>query len=90
MNGRERIKMANSIEVFYTGGGITLAEVDLDANRYAVVSSDAPEFLGIYTLDNDGEKTYLPEDMVASPHEKEIAPDLKDLYNKMLEKLKTA
>lgn len=82
--------MADKIEVFYTGGGITLAEVDLDANHYAVVSSDAPEFLGVYTLDDDGEKTYLPENMVASPHEKEIPPDLKAIYTKMVEKLKTA
>lgn len=82
--------MANNIEVFYTGGGITLAEVDIDVNRYAVVSSEAPEYLTIYTLDDDGEKTYRPEDMVASTPVKEIAPDFKNLYMKMLEKLKTA
>ena len=81
--------MANSIEVFYTGGGITLAEVDLDNDHYAVVSSEAPDYLTIYTLD-DGEKTYLPEDMVASTPEKGIAPDFKALYMKMLDKLKTA
>lgn len=82
--------MADKIEVFYTGGGITLAEVDLDSTHYAVVSSDAPDFMGIYKLDADGEKTYLPEDMLASPSKEEIAPEHKALYTEMLEKLKTA
>lgn len=81
--------MTKHIEVFYTGGGITLAEVDLDANRYAVVSSEAPEYLTIYTH-ADGEKTYLPEDMVSSTPEKEVAPAYKALYTEMLHKLKTA
>ena len=81
--------MAESIEVFYTGGGITLAEADIDKTRYAVVSSEAPEFLTIYTY-ADGEKTYLPDDMIVSTPEVEIAPELKTLYTKMLDKLKTA
>lgn len=81
--------MANKIEVFYTGGGITLAEVDLENDRYAVVSSEAPEFLSIYTLD-DGEKTYLPEDMVVSTPKNEVAPHLKALHAQMIDKLKTA
>lgn len=81
--------MAKKIEVFYTGGGITLAEADIDKNRYAVVSSEAPDFLTIYTY-SDGEKSYLPDDMIISTPEKEISPEYKTLYTKMLDKLKTA
>lgn len=80
--------MAN-IEVFYTGGGITLAEVDIDQTHYAVVSSDAPQFLAIYKH-SDGEIPYLPEDMIASIPEEEITPEYKALYTEMREKLKTA
>ena len=81
--------MADKIEVFYTGGGITLAEVDLEHDRYAVVSSEAPEFLTIYAS-TDGEKSYLPDDMVSCTPEEEISPALTVLYSKMKEKLKTA
>lgn len=80
--------MAN-IEVFYTGGGITLAEVDIDQTHYAVVSSEAPQFLTIYKH-AEGEKTYLPDDMLVSTPEEEIAPEYKALYTEMREKLKTA
>ena len=81
--------MAEKIEVFYTGGGITLAEADVDATRYAVVSSEAPDFLSVYTY-TDGEKTYLPDDMILSTPQEELAPEYKALYMKMLDKLKTA
>lgn len=81
--------MTDKIEVFYTGGGITLAEVDLDATRYAVVSSEAPDFLTIYTQ-TDGEKSYLPEDMVSSTSGEDIAQEYRALHTNMLAKLKTA
>ena len=81
--------MAEKIEVFYTGGGITLAEVDLDSKHYAVVSSEAPEFFTVYKH-TDGEKTYLPDDMLVSSPKEEIAPEHSALYMKMLDKLKTA
>ena len=77
--------MAEKIEVFYTGGGITLAEVDLDFDRYAVVSTEAPDFLTIYDC-SDGEKTYLPDDMVASTPKGELSPVLKILHEKMVDK----
>lgn len=80
--------MANKIEVFYTGGGITLAEVDIDATLYAVVSSEAPDFLTIYHH-AEGEK-YLPDDMLVSSSKEEITPQYQAIYTKMLEKLKTA
>ena len=80
--------MAN-IEVFYTGGGITLAEANIDSTHYAVVSSDAPEFFAVYKY-ADGETTYLPEDMLVSSHVNEIAPEYSALYKKMLDKLKSA
>lgn len=81
--------MNEKIETFYTGGGITLAEVDVDKNHYAVVSSEAPDFLSVYAY-SDGEKTYLPEDMVSSASKEELPPELKKLHGQMLARLKTA
>lgn len=81
--------MTNKIEVFYTGGGITLAEAAVDADHYAVVSTEAPDFLTVYKYDN-GESTYLPDDVVVSSSKEEIAPELQALYTEMLDKLKTA
>ena len=81
--------MTDKIEVFYTGGGITIAEADVSVNRYAVVSSEAPEFLSVYAY-ADEEKTYLPDDMVYSVKHDAIDPELQPLYALMVEKLKTA
>ncbi len=75
------------IETFYTGGGITLAETDLNETLYAVVSSDAPEYLTIYNRTDDNEKTYLPDDMISSTPKEKLTPNFKPLYNKMIEKL---
>ena len=79
--------MANKIEVFYTGGGITLAEVYIDKTLYAVVSSDAPDFLAIYTHAED--EKYLPEDMLVCSSKEEIPHEYQALYTEMLDKLKT-
>lgn len=81
--------MNEKIEVFYTGGGITLAEARINTHHYAVVSSEAPEFFTVYAY-SDKEETYLPEDMIFSSHKEEITPEFQPLYVKMLEKLKTA
>lgn len=80
--------MANKIEVFYTGGGITLAEVYIDETLYAVVSSDAPDFLAIYTHAED--EKYLPEDMLVCSPIEEIPHEYQPLYTEMLQKLKIA
>jgi hypothetical protein len=81
--------MTNKIEFFYTGGGITLAEAVVDADHYAVVSTDAPDFLAVYRYD-DGESTYLPDDMVVSAAKADIPLELQNLYKEMLDRLKTA
>lgn len=80
--------MANKIEVFYTGGGITLAEAYIDKTLYAVVSSDAPDFLAIYTHAED--EKYLPEDMLVCSSIEEIPTEYQALYTEMRDKLKTA
>lgn len=84
------IKMTAKIEVFYTGGGITIAEADIDDKRYAVVTTEAPEFFSVYNYDADEEKTHLPDDMLYSVKLEEIPPELRPLYAHMVEKLKTA
>lgn len=76
------------IEVFYTGGGITLAEADLGA-QYAVVGTDYPNCIAIYNRVED-EEPYMPEDMVASYTEEEMDEETRALYLEMLGALKNA
>lgn len=81
--------MKHKIELFYTGGGITLAEAELNGDRYAVVSTEAPGFFTVYKRGND-ETPYLPEDMVFSLTEDELPEDMKWLYVEMLDELQKA
>ena len=82
--------MTTKIEVFYTGGGIALAETAIDKTHYAVINTEAPEFLTVYKYDDDGETTYLPEDMTFGGSGSKIPPELQPLYEKMLDALKSA
>ena len=75
------------IETFSMGGGIWLAETYIDEITYAVVSSDAPEYLVIYESYPEDER-YLPEDMVASKHKDELFGYRAGLYRKLLAELK--
>lgn len=77
------------IETFYTGGGITLAEAELQGGRYAVVSTECPECIAVYNRVED-EEPYMPEDMVGAYTEETMDEELKKLYHEMLDKLKTA
>lgn len=81
--------MVHNIEVFYTGGGITLAEAPIDRERYAVVSTEAPEFLAVYRRAED-EDAYLEEDMLLSAKKEDLPLDLYELHTEMVEKLKGA
>lgn len=80
--------MSKNIEVFATGGGITLVEANLNEGRYAVVSSEAPDFLTVYASE-DGEQTYLPDDMLECIAVADLTEELKDLYTEMRHKLMT-
>ena len=71
------------IEVFYTGGGITLAEAVIDRERYAVVSSEAPECLTVYKR-VEGSEPYMPEDMVLSAERDELPQELRELHGEMV------
>lgn len=75
------------IEVFYTGGGIWLAETYIDEITYAVVNSEHPEFLSIYESYEDDEK-YLPDDMIVSKHRDELFGYRAGLYRKLVDELK--
>ena len=80
--------MTHKIDVFYTGGGIALAEVILDEDLYAVVGNDAPEHFTIYKRVEEDEEQYMPEDMVASKHHTELTEEHKELFNRMIVSLK--
>lgn len=71
------------IEAFYTGGGIWIAEADLDNEHYAAVSSEYPDCFSIYKkVDNEDEK-YLPEDMVLSERYDMLDPTHRAVYDSM-------
>ena len=75
-------------EVFYTGGGIWLAEMNLQNGTYAVVDSDYPECLSIYNYTDD-EEQYLPEDMIFSKGVDQLDSEQMKIYNKLIAALKT-
>lgn len=74
-------------EVFYTGGGIWLAEMDLQNGTYAVVDSDYPECLSIYNLTDD--EPYMPEDMIFSKGVDQLDSEQMKIYNQLIAALKT-
>lgn len=78
--------MTSKVEIFYTGGGITIAETDINQKQYAVVTTEAPEYLSVYRMEN-GEKNHLPDDMIESTPGENLPPNLKAIYTAMLEKL---
>ena len=74
-------------EVFYTGGGIWLAEMNLQNGTYAVVDSDYPECLSIYNYTD--EESYLPEDMIFSRGVDQLDSEQIKIYNQLIAALKT-
>lgn len=75
------------IETFSMGEGIWLAETYIDEITYAVVSSEAPEYLVIYESYPDDER-YLPDDMIVSKRGDELFGYRAGLYRKLLNELK--
>lgn len=73
------------IEAVYTGGGIILAEAELNPEQYAVVSNEAPDYLTIY---KKADEPYMPEDMVLSAKHDELDPELQELHALMVEEIK--
>lgn len=71
-----------TIEVFNAGGGIWLAETDLNNGTYAVISTDAPEYLSVYNYVDD-EPQYLPDDMIFSKGIHELNDNEKTIYNEL-------
>lgn len=73
------------VDVFYTGGGIWLAEADVSADSFAVVSSDYPLELVLYK--NVEEERYYPEDMISATHKDKLSSELRAIYDKLFEEL---
>ncbi len=78
--------MNKGIEVFNAGGGIIIAAVDINTTQYAVVSTEAPEYLSVYDRVED-EEPYLPEDMVFSMMADALKDDMKALHAEMVKKI---
>ena len=79
---------ACKVEVFYTGGGIWLAELDLQNGTYAVIDSDYTSALCIYQYPEEGEEQYMPEDAVFCEDVKNLDLEQMKIYNKLCEALK--
>lgn len=76
--------MKGEIEVFYTGGGIWIAEANLGDNKYAVINSEDPEYMGVYLYEKAEDGKYYPEDMISDHHKDELDEELKKVYEKLL------
>ena len=74
----------SKLDVFYTGGGIWIAEMNLEDNKYGVVNSEAPEYFGIYEYEQAEDGNYYPEDMILDNHKDELDDELKKVYEKLL------
>ena len=74
----------SKLDVFYTGGGIWIAEMNLEDNKYGVVNSEAPEYFGIYEYEQAEDGNYYPEDMILDKHKDELDDELKKVYEKLL------
>lgn len=72
------------VDVFYTGGGIWIAEADLGENKYAVVNSEDPEYMGVYLYEQAEDGKYYPEDMLSDHHKDELEGEFKEVYEKLL------
>ena len=73
-----------TIQVFSTGGGVWLAEAEIDEERYAVVSNECPECLSVY---RKADEPYMPEDMQFSKNEDELDAVYKVLHRNMKQEL---
>lgn len=74
------------VEVFCTGGGIWLSEVDLNENEYAVVSNEYPNELVIYTKEDEEDK-YHPEDMILVENKDDLPNELRKIYDTLYTEL---
>lgn len=73
--------MRMNIEVFYTGGGIWLAEAIInDKGDYAVVNNECPEVLSIY---HKAEDKYMEEDMYLSKPWDELNVENADIHARL-------
>lgn len=74
----------SKVDVFYTGGGIWIAEMNLGDNKYAVVNSEQPEYFGIYEYELAEDGQYYPEDMILDKHKDELDDELKKVHEKLI------
>lgn len=79
---------AEEIEVFYTGGGIWIAENHLNNNTYATIDNDFIGCLTIYKDSNEEEK-YTPENMLYSASVEDLDENNKKIYESLLYALQT-
>lgn len=74
------------IEVFYASGGVWISEMDINENEYAVISTEYPDELAIYTKEDEDDK-YHPEDMILVEKKDDLPPELRKIYNKLYNEL---
>lgn len=81
--------MKNKIEAFYTGGGIYLCTCPKDTKHYYLISSDYINDLALIKGDIDLVDFDNEQDTICFyKYKNELPNNEKQLYEKMLEKLK--
>ena len=74
------------VEVFYACGGVWLSEMDLNENEYAVVSTEYPNELAIYTKEDEDDK-YHPDDMILAENKDNLPNELRKIYDTLYTEL---
>lgn len=75
------------VDVYYTGGGIWLAEMNLENGTYAVVNSECDTIISIYKYPEEGEEQYMAEDMILSDDVKNLDSNMAVIYKQLHEEL---
>lgn len=76
--------MKGKIEVFYTGGGIWIAEVNIRDNDYGVVNSEYPDYFGVYRYEQAEDNQYYPEDMILDKHKDELEGEYREIWEQLV------
>lgn len=76
-----------NIEVYYTGGGVWIAEKDLQNGTFATVDTDCVDCLTIYK-DTTEEERYTNDNMIYSADKNELNEEHKKIYDELLKAIR--
>lgn len=77
----------NKVEKYSLGNGIWIAQKNINENEYALINSEAPEFLAVFLVSEDEDDCFLPENMKFSSHESELNAEFQEIHKELLSAL---